>query len=214
MLRHFLSCAIWLWIVSIATAGWSQSPPTLVRVLDPTGVEGIPGVVLLFNPGDSHHSLAFITDAKGRVSLPHLSCDICTVTALDPTGLFFSKTSEFDGRSASVMLILQVRPVIDVAGNPGAMDVKIKVYGPNGEPLSNQRVIVRPVVMTLEANWAYRETTDSMGLVSAQLRPGRYAVATLIGENSWEASVEITERTDAKKLVAVHLAVVDARGPR
>ena len=210
MIRNLLRRAIWLWSASIATVGWSQSAPTLVRVLDPTGVEGVAGVVLLFSSGDNHHSLAFIADAEGRVSLPHLNCDICTVTALDPTGLFFDKTFEFDGRSTSVTLTLQVRPTIDVVGNPGAMNVKIKVFGPDGEPLPNQRVIVRPVVMAFEANWAYRETTDSMGMVSAQLRPGKYVVATLIGENSWEASIEITQRTDAKKPTAVHLAAVGA----
>ena len=210
MFRSFLSGATWLLIVSIAAAGWSQRPPTLFRVLNPSGVEGIAGVVLLLNTGDNQHSLAIVTDAQGRASLPHLTCEICTITALDPSELYFNKTSEFDGRATCVTITLQVRPIIDNVGDPRAKKLKIKVYAPHGELLPNRQVIIRPVFMDFQANWAYRETTDSTGLVVAHLRPGKYIVATVTEGSSWEGLVAVVHDTKARTLIYAHLSAAVA----
>lgn len=202
MIRHLLRHAIAFGIMSAGTAAWAQNRGPVLRVLDTTKVEGIAGVVLLVNSGGSHNSRAFITNSDGWVSLP---CDLCTVTALDPTGLFFSKTTEFDSRSSSIILTLQIRPNVDTVGNPGARNAAVAVYGGSGERLRNQPVIVRPTVMTFENNWSYRGSTDSRGVVSAQLRPGQYVVATLIAGRPWEAPLRIPKKGGVRALVQVHL---------
>jgi hypothetical protein len=173
--------------------GHAEDAATLVRVLDVTEVEGVAGVVLIVNPGSALRSRAFITDAGGQASVPHPNCSICTITALDPTGSFFDKTVEFDGRSKSIRLILRLRPVIDRVFDPGAIRVKVAVYGPSGEPLPNQSIVVRPAVMTLDANWFIPGATDPNGLVTIELPPGEYTVATLLGEKPWEAPLRIAE---------------------
>lgn len=207
MIRQILRHAVAICIMFAAVAGWAQNGGSVIRVLDQTGLRGIAGIVLLVNPGDSHHSSAFVTSADGRAFLPHLDCDLCTVTALDPTGLFVNKTTEFEGRSPSITLTLEVQPIIDYAFDPEAKDVAIAINGPDGKVLPNQRVAIRPTVMTFETNRSYRKTTDSKGFVRAKIRPGEYTVATVIGDIPWEASLRITEKTEQAPL-AVHLALV------
>lgn len=193
-------------IMSSVATGWAQTGTTVVRVLDQTEVEEIPGIILLVNPGGSSvDNRAFITDAEGRATIPHFKCDICTITALDPTGSFFSKTTEFNGQSSSVTLILDVQPIIDRVSTPGAVLVTVAVYGPGGGILPNQRVMVRPNVMKLDANWSFQQTTESKGLISCQLAPGEYTVATIIGNIPWEGTIRITKKTVGGTLIPVHL---------
>jgi hypothetical protein len=224
---HLPRYAIVFGIMFASIIGWAENSATVVRVLDETEVEGLAGIVLLVNPGNMDDSQVFVTDVHGLVSVPHQNCRICTITALDPRGLFFGKTTEFDSRSLSITLILEVQPNIERFWTPGSIQVSVAVYGPNGELLPNQIVAVRPRVMTLDtnrdANRIYQSTTDSNGLVSAKLLPGDYTIATLIGGKPWEAPLLITaskSKCTAKKqkyidsspgnshtnqLIAVHL---------
>jgi hypothetical protein len=64
----------------------AQNPSTVIRVLDASGVEGIAGVVLLVNPGDTRKSEAFVTNELGAVITHGLQCEIWTVSAFDPRG--------------------------------------------------------------------------------------------------------------------------------
>jgi hypothetical protein len=193
MTRHLIRCAIAIWIVSTSIVTMAENTATLVRVLDVTESQGDAGVVLLVNPDRALNSRAFITDADGRASVPHLNCSICTITAMDPTGSFFDKTTEFDSRSKSVTIILQLRPVIDRVFDPGAIEVSVRVDGPSGEPLPKQQVVFRPTVMTLDANWFFKVTTDPNGMAAAQLPPGEYTVATFLGGKPWEAPFRVAE---------------------
>jgi len=164
-------------------------------VQDKTQIGGIAGIVLLVSQGNTHKFQAFITDPNGQASIDHLDCDICTITAIDPRGSFFSRTIEFDRHSSPITVILELRPIIDRIGYPGTILAKIKIYGPTGEPLSNQQVVIRPAVTILDSNidsnWIYAETTDSNGQVSAELLPGEFVVAAILGEEPWEAAFHI-----------------------
>jgi hypothetical protein len=133
---------------------------------------------------------------------------------MDPRGLFFSKTTEFDGRSLSITLVLEVKPVIDIVFVPGSVRVNVAVYGPSGEPLSHQRVVVRPTVMTLDTNWRYLITTDSKGMISPELLPGEYTVATLLGDKPWEAPLRVTKSKCAKKVRKCNDSLLGASNPR
>jgi hypothetical protein len=181
--------------ISTTAIAQAENPTTLVRVQDVTGVEGIAGVVLLVNPGGVHNSKVFITDTHGLASVPRFDCSICIITAMDPRGSFFDKTTEFDGQSSSLTMILEIRPTIDKFWTPGSLQVNVILFGPSGDPLPNQDVVIRPAVMMLDTNpdtnGFHTETTDPKGLVIAELLPGKYVIATLIGGKPWEAPLRI-----------------------
>ena len=203
---HYPICrAFAIWGALLGMVGRSQSPTVPVQVINATQIEGIPGVVLLVNSGDSHKFRAFITDADGRASLPNLGCDICTITALDPAGYFFSRTTEFGQQSSKITLVLDAQPIIDTVGEPGAIAVGIKVYGPNKNIFPNHHIAVRPTRMTAETNWIYRGTTDQGGLIKAEFRAGDYTVAALIEGAPYEARVRVTKAADEKHPITVHL---------
>lgn len=193
MVRTLVRSLVAIGIISASIIAWSEDPATIVRVLDKTEIGEIGGVVLLVNQGRNFR--AFVTDAHGQASVDHLNCEICTVSAIDPSGLFFSRTIEFDSRKSLVTVILGLRPGIDRIGYPGTIVANIKVYGPTGEPLPNQRVVIRPAETILDSNsdtnWIYTETTDSNGQVSATLLPGEFVVAAILGEKPWEAVFHI-----------------------
>jgi hypothetical protein len=162
-----------------------------VRVLNPTGVEGIAGAVLLVNPGRSDQSIAAITDKGGNASIPTLDCEICTMTVADPTGLFGPSTTEFNGRSSSITLTLPLKPIIDVVRKPGSISCKLLVLGPGGAPLAKQQVVIRPNQLTLEVNWVSRAVTDMSGFVTADLVPGEYTLATLLGNEAFQHRFDV-----------------------
>src|SRR2546423_4004548 len=84
---------LFCWICSLAVVigmgcasglAGAQNPATIIKVLDATGVEGVAGVVLLINPGDTRKSVAFVTNGRGEAITNGLQCAICTVSAFDP----------------------------------------------------------------------------------------------------------------------------------
>jgi hypothetical protein len=119
---------------------------------------------------------------------------------MDPRGLFFTRTTEFDGRSLSLKLVVEVRPVVDTIFVPGAVKVNMVVYGSGGEPLPNQSVLLRPTLVTLEANWTRLITTNSKGMISPELLPGEYTVAGTLAGKVWEAPIRVEQSKCAKKL--------------
>jgi hypothetical protein len=195
MARTLLRSAIVIWIISASIISRAEDPATIVRVQDQTQIGGIAGIVLLVNPGNFHNSKVFITDALGQASIPQMDCKICTISALDTRHLFYDKTTEYDGRSTSVTLTLELTPTDCRLWIPGSIDVTVTVFGPGGEPLPNQSVVIRPTVMKLDtesdSNRAVALITDSRGLVSAELVPGDYVIATIIGEKPWESTLRI-----------------------
>jgi hypothetical protein len=236
MARDLLRYTIVIWVVSTSIVVRAENAATLVRVVDVTG-DRIAGVVLLVNPGNTHKFQAFITDVNGQAYVPRLDCGICTISAMDPSAMFFSRTTEFNSKSSSVTLVMKIRPVIDKAFDPGSVPVTATVYGPRGELLPNQQVVVRPNVvtldrdwsyMTLDSNWPFLLTSDPRGQISVELHPGEYTVATMIGEEPWEAPLHVTGResecaeklrkcidsarraSSPAQLITVHLAVPSA----
>jgi len=169
----------------------AQNPSTVIRVLDASGVEGIAGVVLLVNPGDARKSVAFVTNAQGEAITHDLQCEICTISAFDPRGLFASRTTEFSSSSSSVSLVMQLGPLIDTVGDPKAVSIELVINNSKGEPLAQKNVVIRPTVMTLENNRVSVQETDSTGHVNAQLRAGDYAVGVLNGDTASEVRFEI-----------------------
>jgi hypothetical protein len=193
MIRNATICMIVGWIVSASILGWAENSPIVVRVLTTNKNEGIDGVVLLLNPGNTNKSKVFITDKNGVAYISGFNCSTCTVTAIDPRGMFFSATTEFDRRSSTITLIMEVRPIVDKVGEPGAMETEITIQDSGGIPLPKQDVIVRPREMTLtrESNWFYTDTTDSKGKIRAKLTPGEYTIARLVNGEVWEASFSV-----------------------
>jgi hypothetical protein len=177
--------------LSISLAGRGQTAGTLIRVLSQNGIDGIAGVLLVVNSGNSHGSQAFVTDSDGNAHIPHMDCSICIVTAIDPRGLFFDRTTEFDGQRKLVALTLKVRPLVERVCSPGSLQVNVTVYGPDGEPFSNQTIAIRPAIMTFDKSWYYIDITSSKGLTSAELVPGGYIVAALIAGKPWEGSFQV-----------------------
>ncbi|HWB95469.1 MAG TPA: hypothetical protein VG672_02170 [Bryobacteraceae bacterium] len=191
---------LFYWIVSLAVvmglgsaSEWAcaQSPSTLIKVLDASGVEGVAGVVLLVNPGDARTSEAFVTNARGEATANRLRCAICTISAFDPRGLFASRTAEFSSSSSSFSLVLQLRPLIDTVGDPKAVSMELVIHDPKGKPLAQQDVVIRPAVMTLEGNKVSLQRTDTTGRLTVHLRAGQYAVAAVTRDTASEARFEI-----------------------
>ncbi|MGO9637243.1 MAG: hypothetical protein ACLPSO_04780 [Terracidiphilus sp.] len=169
----------------------AQNPSTVIRVLDASGVEGIAGVVLLINPGDARKSAAFVTNAQGEAITHDLQCEICTISAFDPRGLFASRTTEFSSSSSSLSLVMQLRPLIDTVGDPKAVSIELLINDSKGDPLAQQNVVIRPTMMTQENNRVSVQKTDSTGHVNAQLRAGGYVVGVLNGNTASEVGFEI-----------------------
>jgi hypothetical protein len=193
MTRNAIIFTVVIWIISTSIIGWAESPVTVVRVLDASQVEGIAGAVVLINLGSPQDSKAFAADKNGIAYISDLNCSTCVITAIDPRGLFFSKTTEFDRQSSSVTLILQLRPVIDKLGEPGAIFVNIAIHDQSGAAMVNRDIVVRPREMTLtpESNRFYKFTTDSKGQNKARLIPGDYSVAMLVDGKVLEAPSSI-----------------------
>jgi hypothetical protein len=169
----------------------AQNPSTAIRVLDASGVEGIAGVILLVNPGDARKSEAFVTNAQGE-AIPHdLHCEICTISAFDPRGLFANRTTEFSSSSSSFSLVMQLHPLIDTVGDSKAVSMELVINDSTGEPLTQHEVVIRPTVLTLENNRLSVQNTGPTGHVNVQLRAGDYTVATLNKDTASEARFEI-----------------------
>jgi len=65
LIRIAFSLAI-VWGIAFSGVVLSaQTSSTVIRVLDPSELEGIAGVILLINPGDNRESQALVTDTKG-----------------------------------------------------------------------------------------------------------------------------------------------------
>jgi hypothetical protein len=172
-------------------AAYAQSPSTTIKVLDASGVEGIAGVVLLINPGDTRKSAAFVTNARGEAITNGLQCAICTISAFDPRGLFSSRTTEFSSSSPSFSFVMQLRPQIDTVGDPKAVSVELVIRDSKGEPVAQENVVVRPNIVTLEKDQLSIQKTDAAGRVTVQLRAGEYAVGMMRGGAASEARFEI-----------------------
>jgi hypothetical protein len=185
------SLAVAVWMACAGDAAHAQNPSTVIRVLDASGVEGIAGVVLLVNPGDARKSEAFGTNAQGKAITLGLQCQICTISAFDPRGLFASRTTEFTSSTSSFSLVMQLRPLIDTVGDPKAVSIDLVIHDSKGEPLGRQNVVIRPAVMTLENNRLSVQRTDAAGRVTVQLRAGKYAVGVLNGDSASEVRFEI-----------------------
>ena len=172
-------------------AAYAQTPSTVIKVRDASGVEGIAGVVLLVNPGNTQKSRAFVTNAQGEVITHDLQCEICTISAFDPRGLFDSRTTEFSSSSSSFSLVMQLRPLIDTVGDPKAVSLELLINDSKGEPLAQRTVVIRPTILTLENNRLSVQSTGSTGHVNVQLRKGDYTVGVLDGDTVSEARFEI-----------------------
>ncbi len=173
------------------SAAYAQSPSTAIRVLDASGVEGVAGVVLLINPGDTRKSVAFVTNARGEAIANGLQCAICIISAFDPRGLFSSRTTEFSSSSPSFSFVMQLRPLIDTVGDPKAVSLELVIRDSKGEPVAQQVVVIRPNIVTFEKDQLSMQKTDAAGRISVQLRAGEYAVGILSGGVASEARFEI-----------------------
>ena len=175
----------------VSNVAYAQNASTAVKVLDATGVEGIAGVILLVNPGNTQKSRAFITNAQGEAITHDLQCEICTISAIDPRGFFDSRTTEFSSSSSSFSLVLRLRPLIDMVGDPKAVSVDLLIKDSKGQPLTQQSVVIRPTVVTLENNRISVQNTGPAGHVNVQLRSGDYTVGVLNGNSVSEARFKI-----------------------
>ena len=193
-MRHLCRLLIFSWLVLAVSATLSGSPPagpTVIRVLDPSG-EPYADAVVLMNPGQPSESIALVTDSNGTAKLSSLNCKVCVVTALDPRKLFFDRTTEFQSGTPSVTLILAVRPVVDFAFDPMTVKVDVQVRGPDGIALADRDVVVRNRVGTIDDNTFSVCTTDRSGRLALELRPGEYAVASLVSGRFLEAPLDIS----------------------
>jgi hypothetical protein len=195
-------------------AAHAQKSATVIQVLDATGTEGIGGVILLVNPGDTHRAQAFITNVKGEATTHDLGCEICTVTAFDPRGLFASRIVEFSSASSSFHFMMQLRPIIDTVGDPQAVPIEVEMSNSKGEPLVDQSVVVRRVEMTLEENKVYMLKTDRTGHLKASLRVGNYAVIALIGQTPVSMEFVIVRSKDECTHSATACVTVSTQSPR
>jgi hypothetical protein len=191
LIYQFVSLAIAIGTVCSGDVVHAQDSSTVIRVLAANGVEGIAGIVLLVNPGDTLKSQAFVTNTRGEAITRNLHCDICTVSAFDPQGLFFNRTTEFSSSRPSFSFVLHLRPVIDRFFDPQAVSIKLAIRDSKSDPLTQHDVAVRPTLTTLEDNRFAVQRTDAKGHLNVQLRTGEYTVAALNGETATEARFEI-----------------------
>jgi hypothetical protein len=192
LIYNILILTIAMGIVFAGDAMTAQNTSTVIKALDASGVEGITGVILLVNPGDAHKSQALITDAHGEAITHDLHCDICTISAFDPRGLFASRTTEFASSRSSFSLVMESLPIIDTVGDPNAVLIELVINDSNGRPLAQHDVVIRPTLMTLQNNQISVQRTDAKGGVKIHLRIGEYTAAALNGETPTESRFEIT----------------------
>lgn len=193
LIRIALSLAVVGGIAVSSFGSSAQTSSTVIRVLDPSELEGIAGVILLINPGAYRKSQALVTDTKGDATARDLNCAICTVTALDPRGLFVSRTTEFSASSHLFRLVLAIQPLIDIVGDPKAVSIDLAINDSKGQPLTRHDVVIRPTLLTLEeSNRLSVQGTGPTGHVNVRLRAGAYTVATLDKDSVSEAQFEIS----------------------
>jgi hypothetical protein len=199
-MRSILIAAIAVWMSSSCIMGATQNTTIEVRVLNQTQVEGVSGAILLVNPGINGRSKAFIADEQGFARIPYLHCSPCVITAIDPTGLFISRSTEFDGHSASIKLILPIRPHYEMVGTPGAVPISMVVTNSDGTLMVNSKVIIHPqeIVLTPESNWFWTATTDSKGQIKDELPPGEYILAKFENGKVWETPFSVAPEIEQK----------------
>lgn len=214
--------AYWILSAAVAMSGsgnanaiaHAQSPSIVIRVLNASRIEGIAGVVLLVNPGDARQSEALVTDAQGKAITHGLHCEICTVSAFDPRGLFVSRTTEFSSSSTSFSLVMQLRPLIDTVGDPKAVSIELGIYDSKGEPLTWHDVVIRPTMLTLENNRLSIQSTGPNGHVNVELRAGDYTVAALNGDAVSQARFEIVTAKEQCPSGKVTCILASPQAPR
>jgi hypothetical protein len=193
-MRQLRFVVIVIVLLFLGIPGLTATEGILVRVLNMTLIEGVPGVVLLVRSDQSRKYQAYVTDSNGSVIVQPLSGNICTVTSFDPSRLFYNKTTEFDCHSSPVMLVLPVRPVIERVSLSGSVKLRIAIYGPGGKLLPKQNILLRPSIVTFEIPHVFLITTDTTGSIDTQLSPGDYTLATLINGKPYEAALLVTAK--------------------
>lgn len=189
--RYFVFIVL---VLSLSVRGLTATQPISVRVMDMTETTGVAGVVLLISSVESPKARAYVTDPDGRVFVGQINGTICMVTALDPAGHFYDRTTEFDCHTSAITFILRLRPIIDRIDISDHAKLKIAIYGPDRKLLPKQSILFRPSIMTLETAGAFLETTDADGMIDAQLSPGEYTLATLIEGQPYETALLVTTR--------------------
>jgi hypothetical protein len=206
MFRNLWVCLIAVWMLSTNIFTFAQNATITLRVLDQTEIAGIPGAIVLVNPGKNSQSKAFITDDNGIVSLTGLSCATCLVTVMDPSGIFLNQTTVLDRKRSFIAIILPVRPNYNMVDDPAEVPITITVYDVSKMPVVNSEVLIRPreIILTPKANWFTRISTDSNGQVKIRILPGEYTLASFMNEKLFESpfsvACEIDEKCTSEKM--------------
>lgn len=206
MFRKSYFRLIILWIIYPFLFALGQNTTVEVRVLDKTEIAGIPGAIVIVNPGKNSQSKAYVTDDNGNVSLTGFSCTTCLVTVMDPRGIFLNQTTILDRKKSPVSIILAVRPNYNMVDDPAEVPITITVYNVSKTPVANSEVLIRPreIILTPEANWFSRVPTDSNGQVKIRILPGEYVLASFVNEQLFESpfsvASEIDEKCSSKKI--------------
>jgi len=198
-MKRLRFCLLVVSFLSLNTIGLTATQPILIHVLDATGTEGVPGVVVLVSSVQSHKVRAYITDAEGDVFGVAPDGTFCTITALDPAGLFYGKTTESNCQSSPVTLILAVRPIIDKVYVSDSVRLKIVIHGADGKVLPKQSILLRPSAMTLETARLSLYATDENGILDAQLSAGEYTLATLVEGKPFEVAFLVAAKEKCPK---------------
>ncbi len=177
-------------MLSAVFATSAPRPSTVVRVEDASGAP-LADAVVLVNPGEQYRSLALVTNRGGEATVSDLDCKPCVVTAMDPRHLFASKTTEFESGTPVVSLLLSVRPIIDRVRNLSAVKVTLKITGIGGTPLRDAEIVLRDGLMTMDDNNFMMLKSNQKGLVTAELSPGEYVIATRVAGRFLEATFQI-----------------------
>ena len=149
------------------------------RAADASG-EGLPGIVLVVQGAGRSENFAIVTGAGGTVSAAAPRCDICSVSAIDPKGLFAQTTTEFSAKDKMVTVEMPARPTVDFAYRPAASEVRFQIEDAQGKPLSRIPVLIRedgPDGLEVGVG-VFR--SNAAGEVKAWLDSGFYVVATVI----------------------------------
>lgn len=185
-LRYFLAL---LAVAAVAAPLASQT--TKVRAVNASG-EGLKGIVLVVDRGDQLAASAIVTDANGIANVPSPQCALCVISAFDPKGLYYPATAEFAGRSPSVDVQMQVRPVIDTAFTPRVRKLEIIIEGLHGEPIAGIEILVRPAATTFAPEPIVTAKTGANGIASLELGAGTYVVAAVVGRIPQEFSFTVS----------------------
>jgi len=156
----------------------AQNLVTTVQVLD-AAQHGIVGIVILVNPGNYLDSKAFITNEQGEVVIQGLECEICTISAFDPSGVFMNKTTELSGSVSRFNLILRSIPLYDIVGRPAPW-FELEIRDSKGVTLRDHAIVIRPELLTFENNKVFTKRTDLRGIVKSRFMPGDYTVGAVI----------------------------------